>query len=146
MGVGVFVYAPPLRQVDFSGIPAVAPLAAQGFMAWVRTQSVEDALAGLDMISHGNLGKKESLESLVGLIANAYAEWNLSFPDGDGQVAPLTVESLKRLDKAFLLGMVRGWIQSNVEVPIPLAESSTGTALVPEGSLPMDVSTPNQPS
>lgn len=146
MVVGVFVYAPPLREVDFSEIPSVAPLAAQGFRAWVRTQSVEDALAGLDMVSHGNLGKKESLESLVSLIANAYGKWNLSFPDLDGQVAPLDTATLKRLDKTFLMGMIRGWIRSNVEVPVPLAEGSTGTGLVQEGSIPMEISTPSQPS
>jgi hypothetical protein len=132
--------------VDFSGKPAIAPLAAQGFQAWVRTQSIEDALAGLDLISQGSLGKKESMESMIQLVAKAYAKWNLSFPEDGGQVAEISSATLLRLDKTFLMGLIRGWIQSNVEVPRPLAQSSTGTDLVQEGSIPMEISTPSQPS
>ena len=141
-----FVYVSPRRPADFSGIPAMEEYVKGGFEAYIQTLSIEDSLTGLDLISGSrDSSNRESLELLYSFLAKAYVEWNLSFP-GEVIPAPISADSFRRLHKQFLMGMVKAWIRTNVEVPVPLGEGSISGDRSLEESIPMEVSSPNQPS
>jgi hypothetical protein len=87
------------------------------------------------------LGDIEVRTEVAGEIRKALISWNLE--DDDDQAVPLTVEALLDLDTPMFKALYRAIVKVNSTVPAPLDGRSTAGEPFPEGSIPMEIRSPD---
>jgi hypothetical protein len=88
---------------------------------------------------------QQDARDLFAEVHGLFASWNIE--DDDGAPVPLTLDELMATDMRLVNTVIRAWsdhIGGTVEAP--LEQPSPGGAPFPEGSIPMDVSSPSPAS
>lgn len=90
----------------------------------------------------------EMVDEILVMFSKALVGWNLENEDDDGvrSEVPATYEGVQSQDLDFVITIVSAWVEGMAGVSAPLAQRSSGGATFPEGSLPMEVLSPNQVS
>jgi hypothetical protein len=93
----------------------------------------EDGYAGMEVrvtldhpLSHfieaQKLQLSQDIEGLCRFVAGILVDWNL---EDDGGPIPVTYEGLVRVYPAIIHDLVTRWMEAQVNVPAPLAETSS---------------------
>ena len=101
-----------------------------GLIVKVRKGSIRDHL-DWDLATAQNSGQGQ-----VELFAKLLVEWNVT--GDDGEVLPLTADSLWSLEKSTFSAIVEAWLENTREVDVPLEQPSSDGALSEVASIPTE--------
>ena len=82
-------------------------------------------------------GSEELIRGLLELYAQQLVAWNIE--GDDGEILPLTLESVLGLDLDFNMQVIDAWKEAVAGVAAPLESDSPSGELSLEASIPMDV-------